>query len=294
MTQKSALLAGIGRLGIPVAANLVSKGWKIAVSFREGRGSEKTVKGMAEKMGPDSIIGINASIAEKQDAEHFVTTALENLGRVDALICFASGYPEEKKDWQRWENGLGVRDDDRKFYLSNFISARNTALALLQKNSNPAGDLSILFFSDARSLLYMDQTCLDPYSDIGGVAQVGLEDALAAGLLQMKATAPPREINPYTLAKRDLGYLTFSLALAWEGGKARINTIAPGPMLPPPDKSEEEARSVVEQTLLKRWGGATPIVQAVDFFLENSFISGEILRVDGGFNLYNRFANQEF
>ena len=39
-------------------------------------------------------------------------------------------------------------------------------------------------------------------------------------------------------------------------------------------------------------GGETPIVQAVDFFLENSFVSGEVLRVDGGFNLYNRFRKQ--
>ncbi len=292
MPQKSAVLAGIGRLGIPVAENLVRKGWKIAVSYRKGRGSEKAVQDLSKKLGSDSILGIEASISETKEAERFVSTALESLGRADALICFASGYPGEKKDWQRWEKGLGVRENDWEFYLSNFISVRNVALPLLREQRNTAGDLSIIFFSDARSILYLDHALLDPYPEFGGVAQVNITGVKSAGLEQMRQFAPIREINPYTLAKRDLVYLTWNLALDYQGGKARINTIAPGPMLPPPDKSEKEAGSVVEQTLLKRWGGATPIVQAVDFFLENSFVSGEILRVDGGFNLYNRFAKQ--
>lgn len=292
MAQKSALLAGIGRLGIPVAENLVSKGWRLAVSCREGHSSEKTVKSLAEKLGHEYVRGINASIDEEQGADHFVSASLEALGKADALICFASGYPGEKQDWQRWEKGLGVREEDWKFYLSNFFSARNPALALLNAKNNPARDLSIIFFSDARSILYMDSDCLDPYKEFGGVAEVTLTEVKAAGLHQMEKAAPPREINPYTLAKRDLGHLTMALALDYRGGKTRVNTIAPGPMLPPPDKSEQEARSVVEQTLLKRWGGALPVVQAVDFFLENSFVSGEIIRVDGGFNLYNRFAKK--
>ena len=139
--------------------------------------------------------------------------------------------------------------------------------------------------------MYLDHTLLDPYEELGGVAEVNLTGVKSAGLEQMRQSAPMREVNPYTLAKRDLVHLAWNLALDYQGGKARINTIAPGPMLPPPDKSEKEASSVVKQTLLKRWGGETPIVQAVDFFLENSFVSGEVLRVDGGFNLYNRFSH---
>ncbi len=288
MSQKSALLAGIGRLGIPVVENLVKKGWKIAVSYRRGRSSEITVQGLSKKLGSDSVFGIDASISETKEAGQFVSRALEILGKADALICFASGYPEETRDWKRWENGLGVREEDWEFYLSNFFSARNTALPLLREKRNPAGDLSVIFFSDARSLLYMDQTLLDPYPEFGGVAEVDITGVKAAGLEQMRRSAPAREVNPYTLAKRDLAHLTWKLALDYQGGKARINTIAPGPMLPPPDKSAGEASDVVAQTLLKRWGGEIPVVQAVDFFLENSFISGEILRVDGGFNLFNR------
>lgn len=292
MEPKSAILAGIGRLGIPVAGNLVRKGWKLAVSYREGHGSEKTVRRLTETLGPDSILGINASVSEKKGAEKFLSAALEGLGRADALICFASGYPGEQRDWQRWEQGLGVREEDWKFYLSNFFSARNVTLPLLLEKNNPAEDLSIIFFSDARSLLYMDPCVLDPYPESGGITEVDLAAVKEEGPRQMKGYAPAREINPYTLAKRDLGHLAWKLALDFQGGRARINAIAPGPMLPPPDKSAEEASSVLEQTLLKRWGGETPIVQAVDFFLENPFVSGEILRVDGGFNLFNRFRKQ--
>ena len=291
MRKKVALLAGIGRIGIPVAEHLAGQGWGIAASYRKGHGSEKTALRLAEKLGPDAFLAINASIAESGEAEKFISGSLEHFGRADALVCIASGYPGELQDWQRWENGKGVRDDDWNFYLSNFYSARNSSLILLREHGNPAEDLSIIFFSDARSLLYMDPGILDPYSEAGGITGIGLDAVRKIGLRQMEGRAPRREINPYTLAKRDLGHLAWALALEFRGGRNRVNVIAPGPIIPPPDKTEEEAQEVVTQTLLKRWGGTGPIVQAVDFFLENNFVSGEILRVDGGFFLHNRFGN---
>ena len=154
------------------------------------------MQGLSKKLGSDAVLGIKASISETKGAERFVSTALEGLGRADALICFASGYPGEKQDWQRWDNGLGVREDDWEFYLSNFFSARNVALPLLREQRNPAGDLSVIFFSDARSLLYMDPGCLDPYEELGGVAEVNLTGVKSAGLRQLEQLPlPERSIH---------------------------------------------------------------------------------------------------
>jgi NAD(P)-dependent dehydrogenase (short-subunit alcohol dehydrogenase family) len=41
----------------------------------------------------------------------------------------------------------------------------------------------------------------------------------------------------------------------------------------------------VERTLLKRAGSARDIVNAVVFLLENDYITGEVLHVDGGRHL---------
>ena len=292
MLKKSVLLAGIGRLGIPVVENLAAKGWRVAVSFRKGHNSEKTVKVLSTKLGKDSVLGFDTSISEPDQAQKFITSSLEYLGRIDALICIASGYPDEQLDWRRWEDGRGIEEKDWEFYNSNFFTALNTTLPLLDSINNPAKDLSIIFFSDTRSLLSMDQSVLDPYAEFGGITRLDLETVKKAGLKRLEGSAPRREINPYTLAKIDLAHLSWTLALKYQGGRTRINTIAPGPMLPPPDKSKEEAGGVIEQTLLKRWGGTEPIVRAVDFFLDDNFLNGEILRVDGGFNLKSRFRGK--
>jgi len=237
------------------------------------------------------VFPVEASVADPDCAERFVAAGMERYGRIDALLCIASGYPSEKQDWQRWERGEVLTEEDWKFYDSNFFSARNPALSLLRYRNNPAEDLNIIFFSDARSLLYMDSGILDPYSREGGIIDVSQETARGTGLRQLRQNSPRREVNPYTLAKRDLGHLAWVLARKFQGGRNRVNVIAPGPIIPPPDKNQEEAQAVVDQTLLRRWGGPDPVVKAVDFFLETDFLSGEILRVDGGFFLKNRFEN---
>jgi len=291
MGHKTAVLAGIGRLGVPITENLVRHGWRVSASYRAGRGSENTVQELAENLGADTLFPVQASITEPDGAEKLVAATLKRYGRIDALLCIASGYPAEKQDWRRWESGEPPTDDDWKFYNSNFFSARHAAISLLHAEGNPAEDLNIIFFSDARSLLYMDQNILDPYSREGGIIEVTQETARSTGLRQLRENSPRREVNPYTLAKRDLGHLAWVLARKFQGGRNRVNVIAPGPIIPPPDKNQEEAQAVVDQTLLRRWGGPDPVVKAVDFFLETDFLSGEILRVDGGFFLKNRFEN---
>lgn len=65
-----------------------------------------------------------------------------------------------------------------------------------------------------------------------------------------------------------------------------VNTIAPGPILRPPDLSEEEDAEVKRATPLGRWGGAEEIAKTVLFLVETDFITGECIRVDGGRHLF--------
>lgn len=64
-----------------------------------------------------------------------------------------------------------------------------------------------------------------------------------------------------------------------------VNAIAPGPILAPPDLSDEEDREVRRATPLGRWGGAGEIAKAVAFLVESDFVTGECIRVDGGRHL---------
>jgi pteridine reductase len=54
----------------------------------------------------------------------------------------------------------------------------------------------------------------------------------------------------------------------------------------PEDLPEDEKRRVVQATLVKREGRPEHIAQAVRFFLENDFVTGVVLPVDGGRSIY--------
>jgi NAD(P)-dependent dehydrogenase (short-subunit alcohol dehydrogenase family) len=87
---------------------------------------------------------------------------------------------------------------------------------------------------------------------------------------------------PYYVAKTGVIGLTEALALELAPDKIHVNAIAPGPILAPPDTTEEELGSVEKSTPLGQWGGEMSIAEAVLALLSCSFVTGETLRVDGG------------
>ena len=290
MEERVVLFAGIGRLGIPAAKELAEKGWKVVISYRKGRSSEEAVKKLESK----NIKGFPAEISNRKEAEKFLTNAFDEYKRVDALINIASWYPNEEKDWKRWAQGFEATDDDWKYYDSNFIPIRNSSLEVLNLKNNSAKDVSIINFADSRSLLYLDQSFIDPYEQVGGIVNIEIDDIKGIGFEQLrKIKAPNRHINPYTLSKRDIVYLTRKLAIEYQGGKVRVNAIAPGPMLPPPDRTMDEVQPIAEQTLLKRWGYEEPITKAISFLIDNRYVTGETLKVDGGFYLYQKTKRKQ-
>jgi NAD(P)-dependent dehydrogenase (short-subunit alcohol dehydrogenase family) len=87
---------------------------------------------------------------------------------------------------------------------------------------------------------------------------------------------------PYYVAKAGVIGLTQILALELAGDRILVNAIAPGPIVPPAGTSAEEIAAVEKATPLGRWGGAEEIAKAVRFLVETDFVTGEVIRVDGG------------
>ena len=87
---------------------------------------------------------------------------------------------------------------------------------------------------------------------------------------------------PYYVAKAGVMALTEALALELAGDNILVNAIAPGPILAPPDTTDDESRAVEKATPLGRWGGELEIAKAVLALLDCDFITGETIRVDGG------------
>ena len=67
----------------------------------------------------------------------------------------------------------------------------------------------------------------------------------------------------------------------------KVNAIAPGAMLEPPDVTwtEEQKNKVIDTIPLKRMGSEKDIAETVKFLAYSEYITGQIIKVDGGRSL---------
>jgi pteridine reductase len=79
---------------------------------------------------------------------------------------------------------------------------------------------------------------------------------------------------------------TFAVELGLRNPKVRVNCVLPGPVLLPADLPTGEREEAIAGTLVKREGRPENIVQAVLHFIENDFVTGACLPVDGGRTIF--------
>ncbi len=99
---------------------------------------------------------------------------------------------------------------------------------------------------------------------------------------------PYRDYAAYFPSKGAVSVLTRSLAveLAARNPRIRVNCIQPGPVMLPPDLPAAERKAAIRATLVQHEGNPHNIVQAVLHFLDNDFVTGVCLPVDGGRTLH--------
>jgi pteridine reductase len=92
----------------------------------------------------------------------------------------------------------------------------------------------------------------------------------------------------YFPSKGAIPALTRCLAveLATRNPRVRVNCIMPGPVLLPPDLPADERQAAIRATLVKHEGSPDHIAQAVLFLIDNDFVTGVCLPVDGGRTVY--------
>ena len=88
----------------------------------------------------------------------------------------------------------------------------------------------------------------------------------------------------YTLSKTGLYTLTKTGAMSLSPN-IRVNAIAPGPTIKNQRQSEKHFKKQYLATPLKRQVDVEQICNAVDFFIKNRSITGQVLAIDSGQNL---------
>jgi NAD(P)-dependent dehydrogenase (short-subunit alcohol dehydrogenase family) len=89
---------------------------------------------------------------------------------------------------------------------------------------------------------------------------------------------------PYLIAKKGLEELTRLAALECAPG-IRVNAVAPGAVLPPPESDAESARELAGRIPLEELPTVAQIADAVLWLLQADSVTGQTIIVDGGQHL---------
>jgi pteridine reductase len=99
---------------------------------------------------------------------------------------------------------------------------------------------------------------------------------------------PYQDYAAYFPSKGAIPAMTGSLAveLGRRNPKVRVNAILPGPVLFQPTTPVAERMEAIASTLAQREGQPADVAQAVILLIENEFITGACLPVDGGRTIF--------
>lgn len=128
----------------------------------------------------------------------------------------------------------------------------------------------------------MQVNCFAPY-----FLSIALKDKLTQkegqiiNLVDIYSHKPIKDYSAYSMSKSALAMLTKSLALDL-APHVRVCGVSPGAILWPSQSTKKEHTKILDKVPLKAKGDPKNITESVIFLINSSYITGEILTVDGG------------
>jgi pteridine reductase len=150
----------------------------------------------------------------------------------------------------------------------------NSAAVMLR---TPIGEVATddweeMFALNVRAPFFMSQRAAPALREVGGTI-VNIADLAAF------ETWPA--YVPHGMTKAAIVQMTRGLARAL-APEVRVNGVAPGAVLLPEGWTDEDAERLRSTTPLQRIGDPTDVAQAVLYLIDAEYVTGEVIRVDGG------------
>ena len=109
-------------------------------------------------------------------------------------------------------------------------------------------------------------------------------EGAVVNVTDVKTRRPYLDHFSYVIAKGGIDTFTRAAARAL-APRIRVNAVALGVILPPPGEGDFYAQKLAAGIPMKHVGGTEPVAAAVLALVQNDFITGEIVRIDGGGHL---------
>jgi pteridine reductase len=245
---KVALVTGSAkRLGREIILSLHQAGFRVIVHCRQSTVEAEQLCQHLDSLRADSACWLSADLTDDDDLANFSAKVQACFGQLDVLVNNASS-----------------------FYPTPVGSA-----TLSQWDD--------LFGSNVKAPFFLTQALAPELSNQKGCV---------INLVDIHADKPLAQHSVYCMAKAALVMMTKSLAREL-APTIRVNGIAPGAILWPemqpsaaiPTLTEQDKAGILAQIPLGQLGQPTDIAQTVLFLATSSYITGQILAVDGGRSL---------
>ena len=254
LQDKIAIVTGSGSgLGKAIVKRLAEEGASIVVADINAE-AVATVVGELEKAGRTAV-GFTVDVRDRSQLKELMATTAGKFGRIDILVNNAGVT--------RHRPFLTMNDEDWNIVL--------------------AVDLKGVFFCVQAVAEYMIKQRCGKIVNISSASGNGGASHATAGSIAGNAN--------YAAAKAGVIQLTKTLAAELGPHGINVNSVAPGFILTPmtstsrtPQEVEEHIEVRKKSSVLQRVGKPEDIANSVLFLVsdEASFISGQLLRVDGG------------
>lgn len=232
-----------------------------------------------------------------------VTGGAIRLGKVFTMALAGMGYrlaihyneSSEQAELLKGElEALGVENEIFQFDFNQTDDV--SELVIDAKARFP--DINVLVNSasvyEQANMMNTSQAMLEKQFKVNFVAPYCLIKAFAQqcksgnviNIIDNKIAFNQYQYSAYLLSKKTLTELT-KLAALELAPDIRVNGLAPGVVLPANDRTADYIDWRVQGIPLKRQGKAENISGALQYILQNDFVCGQILMVDGGESLTN-------
>lgn len=230
-----------------------------------------------------------------------ITGSGKRIGKAIALALGERGYRVAVHYHHSRDDAQSVVDTIRKqggeadLFQADLGDAESVA-GLIPAVSDRFPDLSLLVNNasvfEQATLCETDHALLQQHLNINLTAPAILMRDFArlekpgaiVNILDSKITGNRYRYTAYTLSKQALAHLT-SMAARELAPTVRVNGIAPGFILLPAAADEQYAARLLQHIPLGRQGSVQDIVRALLYLEDNSYLTGQILYIDGGSHL---------